>query len=474
MSSDDAVLSPLPGTDLFPAHFRVSGPSRSGPETLGTMIGPAGRRIARESQIPSRVPYPHLEFLFVLSVFLVALFVRQLGTVGPLLHCMATGLFILGRPEHLLSLKRCLPILFLPIFALISVLWSQAPSQTLYYGTQYLLTVFIACQIGAWVPERQLLLGLFFAFLAFGCANMKTGLDEGLVTFGGFYDHPAFTGLMAGKNTQADISALGLMIALTVFVDSLRNRSAILGLASMVLFAIAIVLVGNAQSTGAIVASLVGGGIILTCSTFRVLPIRLRFTIYAVTWLLGLTALLTQGIWYEALLETILEASGKDATFTGRTYIWERARVAIDQAPLLGMGFAGYWNEGNLEAEAIWRALEIPGKAGFNFHNSYYEIRVHLGLVGVVLFLAVLLPLLVRSTVQMVRMPSAMTVLFGALWLYEISRMNFESIGLGLFHYTTFLFFAGLAWATRPFKTELGPVLRKPVTRRMRARLTAP
>lgn len=390
------------------------------------------------------------DFLFPAIVFGTAVFVLFLPGVAPLVYLGAAGLWFVLWPNRLGALARCWAPLLLGGYALLSIAWSTAPSSTLYYGIQYLITILLGCQIGSSLRERPLLLGLFTPFFLFGLFNFWVGWSEGMVTLWGFYSHVPFTGVMASKNTQADIAALSTMLALTVGMEARRSRSWLLLGAAALLVVLNLLLIANAQSAGAVVAVLVGSSVIVALSLTRVLSVQARFAALILTLIVAAVLLFTSPIWVEPLFNNVLRVAGKDTTLTGRTYIWERAEVAIQSRPLLGTGFGAYWRIGSLEAEAIWRRLLIPGRSGFNFHNTIYEIRVHMGMVGLILFAAVVLPLIARLFLKTVRQPSPMSVFFTALVVYEASRMNFESIGVAVFQYATYLQFAALAWSTRP------------------------
>jgi len=387
--------------------------------------------------------------LIVGTIFLAALMVRWLPVVGPVIYLLVSGLIFVLHPGKLGTLVRCAPLLFIGLFAIASIFWSDAPSATAYYGAQYAVTILISCQLATLLSERGLLIGLLSAFFIFGVVNFLSGLSEGTITFYGFYSHAPFVGTMASKNTLADSSAIGLMIGITAFATALRRRYVLLALASLALIFINALLIANAQSTGAIVAAIVGCFTVIVLLGSRILSVQARFASFAAMVTGALALLATQRLWLGPLFNDLLAVSGKDSTLTGRTYIWERAQVMIDQHPLLGVGYAAFWRPGNLEAEAIWRRMLIPNKTGFNFHNTYYDWRVHLGIVGVTLAIIIVLPLAIGLLVRAVRTPTPMTIFLSALLVYQTTRMNFEGLAISQFHYATILIFTALAWAFR-------------------------
>jgi len=75
-----------------------------------------------------------------------------------------------------------------------------------------------------------------------------------------------------------------------------------------------------------------------------------------------------------------------DSTFTGRTIIWDFARLEIARKPLLGWGYQSFWLAGP-DAPSI---LNAPGwvKTMPNAHNGYYDTMIELGYVGFALLMA--------------------------------------------------------------------------------------
>jgi exopolysaccharide production protein ExoQ len=96
----------------------------------------------------------------------------------------------------------------------------------------------------------------------------------------------------------------------------------------------------------------------------------------------------------------VLEASGRDASLTGRTGIWETVlREPIN--PLLGTGYAGFWLGERLQR--IWDFY--PNTPLLQAHNGYLEVYLNLGFVGVAL-LAGMLWTGLRNARRRLRAPS--------------------------------------------------------------------
>jgi O-antigen ligase len=74
---------------------------------------------------------------------------------------------------------------------------------------------------------------------------------------------------------------------------------------------------------------------------------------------------------------------GRDATFTGRTEIWQAILPVALRNPIFGVGFGSFWI-----APPISYSLSIMVNES---HNGYLDVFVELGLVGLILFLVFLL-----------------------------------------------------------------------------------
>lgn len=80
--------------------------------------------------------------------------------------------------------------------------------------------------------------------------------------------------------------------------------------------------------------------------------------------------------------DAVLGIFGKDSTLTGRTYLWAQGIAAGNQNPLGGTGYYAYWVQGFPEAERLWYEFYIATRTGFHFHNTYIELYVELGFIG--------------------------------------------------------------------------------------------
>jgi exopolysaccharide production protein ExoQ len=82
---------------------------------------------------------------------------------------------------------------------------------------------------------------------------------------------------------------------------------------------------------------------------------------------------------------TVLEASGRDASLTGRTGIWKTV-LSEPNNFLIGTGYTSFWLGERLQR--IWALY--PRTPLLQAHNGYLEVYINLGMVGVGLLVGVL------------------------------------------------------------------------------------
>lgn len=86
-----------------------------------------------------------------------------------------------------------------------------------------------------------------------------------------------------------------------------------------------------------------------------------------------------------AVNSVVLEASGRDASLTGRTGIWQTV-LSEPINPVLGTGYTAFWLGERLQR--IWALY--PRTPLIQAHNGYIEVYLNLGMVGLALLGGVL------------------------------------------------------------------------------------
>jgi O-antigen ligase len=129
--------------------------------------------------------------------------------------------------------------------------------------------------------------------------------------------------------------------------------------------------------------------------------------------------LLTVGSVMSPVLGSITQALPIDPTFTGRSEIWEFSLAAVAEKPVIGHGYAAFWDgaaEGQTTQGSEWAVTAAHS------HNSYLDLAVNIGLPGLllVILIFVLAPLRNFQEVQTHNRSSALGKLFMTIWLFGL------------------------------------------------------
>jgi len=414
------------------------------PVTEGTVARP----VAAPRATPDLLAW--FDGVWIAAVMMAMLFVQLLGSVSALIIIAAVPVFVYVRRERLGDYALAAAVLaIIPGWALLSALWSPVPGLTLYYGAEYLFTIMIGVIMGAAIDRQQALLGLFAAFVAYAAASLLVGGYVDVGKAGSTEVGQAFVGIMVSKNIAADSAGLGMLVSGSAMVIGARTRRPLVLLGALAVFAINVWIVLKAESTGALVAAAIATLGLILMQPARILSAPARRLLLAVLLLFGTVALLSESLWFQPLMETVLSSAGKDQTLTGRTYIWQRGYEVIADHSALGVGYNAFWYPGNPEAEILWDFGGIGEKRGFNFHDTIIEVLVHFGYVGLALFGTIAALLTVLTLIRVTRQPTELGLFLVAYLCFVGVRAPVEAFGLAPFLYSTALITAALAYGLR-------------------------
>jgi O-antigen ligase len=92
--------------------------------------------------------------------------------------------------------------------------------------------------------------------------------------------------------------------------------------------------------------------------------------------------------------DRLLALAGKDSDLTGRTEIWATVTDLAVQRPVAGWGWVGYWTPW---AEPFNDLVTRNGVLQLHAHNTWLDVWFQLGVLGLIVFGALVLTALVRS-----------------------------------------------------------------------------
>lgn len=395
-----------------------------------------------------------------LSLFVFA-YSANFGQVSILAYyALWLPLVLVDYRQVLGNYARYVWIFAFAVFACLSVFWSQAPSVTARAAVQYLSHVVCALIAMRTIDIRTLVRG--------GVAGTGLVLVYSLL-FGVYHLDPldgtvSFVGAFSSKNQLGFYASLAVLFAYAAVVMLGERRlwlpaSGLLGL-------IAAYCLAASQSATSVLTTMVVLVLCLGMGGLGALAPRHRkllFLALAVVLLLALAA----GA-YGGGMAFVLEAFGKDATLTGRTYLWQQGIEAAKAALFAGIGYQAYWVQGFAEAERLWEAFYIGTRSGFHFHNTFIAVAVETGLIGLALLTLVLLVTLfghLRRVLSRDRDPEA-AVLF-AIAVLLLVRAFVEVDIMNPYHVGSFLlyFAAGRLSSRRGSLPVAGTVRTGPVYR---------
>ena len=131
---------------------------------------------------------------------------------------------------------------------------------------------------------------------------------------------------------------------------------------------------------------------------------------------------------FDVLLKPIMALTGKDATFSNRSVIWDIVREQIATRPLLGSGYGAYWIGPVLWSPSyifVPRMYFYPTES----HNGYLEIVNDLGFVGLLCLLGYL-GVMVRQSLAVMRFDRSQGALFLCLFFAQALTNLSESVWL--------------------------------------------
>ena len=80
----------------------------------------------------------------------------------------------------------------------------------------------------------------------------------------------------------------------------------------------------------------------------------------------------------------VLGLFGRDLSFTGRVPLWQESIKAWLARPILGYGYAAFWNQDSVLVQGIWKDIDWNAP---DAHNGYIDVLLQLGAVGFALCL---------------------------------------------------------------------------------------
>jgi exopolysaccharide production protein ExoQ len=154
------------------------------------------------------------------------------------------------------------------------------------------------------------------------------------------------------------------------------------------------------------------------------------------------------GFFGESVTTLFFSSAGRDATFTGRTALWEDMIKIGSQRPILGHGYGGFWL-GELTTHYLWNTYYTKPNSS---HNGYIDVFIDLGLVGLMLLFFLLIHTYKHliHIYQKTKIESLQLAFFIMILLHNITESSFARV-------TNFLWLIFLSLAIHVDSHEMNP-----------------
>ena len=280
----------------------------------------------------------------------------------------------LPRLKDIIGLALRTPALMgLVALASVSFLWSIDPSLSFRRGISIAVTTLFGLYLASRLDWRSLVMILsgvwvFLAVVSFLAGIIAPGFARMNEVHIG-----AWRGFWFEKNTLGGhMARAAAVLAVVAALDQPRRWLWLGGVG----LAAALVLLST--STTSLLGLLLGLAIVIVGLMTRHNPVASVTMIWlAVTMSGAVTAI------FVLSPEVLLGLVGKDATLTGRTYIWVALGEAIAVRPWLGYGYGAFWAVDSEPASWVRKAVEWDAPTA---HNGWLDIALSVGLVGLTLF----------------------------------------------------------------------------------------
>jgi exopolysaccharide production protein ExoQ len=310
-------------------------------------------------------------------------------------YAAALVLAVAGWRETLFAAVRA-PLLWMLIaLVFISTLWSIDPSVTVRRGVALLFTTLAGLALASrydW-PRLVEVFAVALAITAAACFVFGAFVPS----YGRMTDlfPGAWRGVWFEKNGLGD----NMTVACIVFAAAailIPKRRWLWG--GMIGLALTLILLSTSKTS--LVSLVIGMGALV----FVVLAKRGPALSVIVTFV-GVTVLGVLGVTIYFASDVFFALLGKDATLTGRTKLWAGVLNQVHTRPWTGFGYAAVWNDTSIWGPLAWISKQAKFVAT-HAHNSWLEVWLGLGYVGLALWVLFFAEAWIRSFAAAYRSPA--------------------------------------------------------------------
>ncbi|MEY9868466.1 exopolysaccharide production protein ExoQ [Peribacillus sp. B2I2] len=273
--------------------------------------------------------------------------------------------------------RFCIPIYVFVFYCIVSVFWSEYFTESLFAVMKLINSILVILLCFNTYINSLYVIKNSFNFVAVLNILYLIAFPEKAI-----YETGEWQGLFLAKNAFASFLLLTFMInTLYYFKYNVKKITYIFG--SIILF----ILILKAQSIAVVFLF-----ILFICINFYLFSLnkinnfilRASVTLLSISVLTVLTTLIYKNI------PLIFEYFGKDIqSLTGRDIIWDTVLNYAFETPFIGKGYGGVWITHGYLNTVLYRYMEEFQVT--SAHNTFIDIFVNVGLIGLGLFLIILI-----------------------------------------------------------------------------------
>jgi len=328
--------------------------------------------------------------LLTLIVFCVYIFWGQFGidlTLHPdserfPLHrafiLFTAFIFLFNAQQVLVTCLKNKLLIGLLLYVLFTATWAYSPSDTIKTFVFLFSSMFISILAALGYNDNRMTLirWLFWLFLLMTLASIITALyfpQIGINTE--HFGKPRWVGITTHPN------GLGVQGLLLIWLSSnlfFLSKSSIEK--AIILFAIfiAFYIIIKADSMTSMITSLVIASYACYCYLFKQLSLPLKVILCTVS-LLSFLFIIAFYMSTSELTNATITSTGRDATFTGRTVLWEKALISAADNLIFGYGF-----------DSLQQLTKKYHIVMSHLHNGYIQVLVSGGMIACTLLAFIL------------------------------------------------------------------------------------
>jgi len=273
--------------------------------------------------------------------------------------------------ETLFVLRRNWSLVLLLVLAMLSSFWAHMPGLVLQRSIGLVGTTLFGLALAIRVSFEEQLRMLSWLFRVVAVLSLAC-----IVLFPSYgISEDQWIGVFGYKNALG--TGMGLALLIEWQLPAASRLSKVLKSLSMFLYAFLLLNSNSITPAAAFV------GTLIFINIYKFVALRLRVPLYAV--FLIIAALVSFGLSFVmANSDRVIALLGRSSNLTGRTEIWSLVISFIQQRPILGYGYSGFWLGASPESFVVNRAIGGPIMYS---HNGYLEILLTLGVAGFLLML---------------------------------------------------------------------------------------